>query len=179
MKKNFALIGPRGVGKSKIARKLSKITGMPIVSTDMIAVYEMGGVSIPEFIQKNGGDWKTFRDLEFQILVKLKTSQGIILDCGGGILFDLDTKGKEILSNRKIELLKSIAVVFGLSRPTEVLVKKVQNDPTRPPLSTLDSYPNILENRLPHYRSVSDYYLEIDDLKVEEVCSRILHKIEY
>lgn len=52
MKKNFALIGPRGVGKSKISRKLSKITGMPIVSTDMIAVYEMGGVSIPEFIQK-------------------------------------------------------------------------------------------------------------------------------
>ncbi|ASV13453.1 shikimate kinase [Leptospira santarosai] len=179
MKKNFALIGPRGVGKSKISRKLSKITGMPIVSTDMIAVYEMGGVSIPEFIQKNEGNWKTFRDLEFQILVKLKTSQGIILDCGGGILFDLDTKGKEILSNRKIELLKSIAVVFGLSRPMEVLVEKVQNDPTRPPLSTLDSYRNILENRLPHYRSVSDYYLEIDDLKVEEVCSRILHKIEY
>lgn len=152
---------------------------MPIVSTDMIAVYEMGGVSIPEFIQKNEGNWKTFRDLEFQILVKLKTSQGIILDCGGGILFDLDTKGKEILSNRKIELLKSIAVVFGLSRPMEVLVEKVQNDPTRPPLSILDSYRNILENRLPHYRSVSDYYLEIDDLKVEEVCSRILHKIEY
>lgn len=152
---------------------------MPIVSTDMIAVYEMGGVSIPEFIQKNEGNWKTFRDLEFQILVKLKTSQGIILDCGGGILFDLDTKGKETLSNRKIELLKSIAVVFGLSRPMEVLVEKVQNDPTRPPLSTLDSYRNILENRLPHYRSVSDYYLEIDDLKVEEVCSRILHKIEY
>lgn len=91
----------------------------------------------------------------------------------------MDTKGKEILSNRKIELLKSIAVVFGLSRPMEVLVEKVQNDPTRPPLSTLDSYRNILENRLPHYRSVSDYYLEIDDLKVEEVCSRILHKIEY
>lgn len=152
---------------------------MPVVSTDMIAVYEMGGISIPEFIQENEGDWRTFRDLEFQILVKLKTSRGIILDCGGGILFDLDAKGKEIPSNRKIDLLKSIAVVFGLSKPTDALVEKIQSDPTRPPLSAINSYRNVLENRLPHYRSVSDYYLEIDDLKVEEVCSRILRKIEY
>ncbi|MCG6195363.1 shikimate kinase [Leptospira sp. FAT2] len=179
MKKNLALIGPRGVGKSKVSRKLSKLTGMPVVSTDMIAVYEIGGISIPDFIQKNDGDWRAFRDLEFRILEKLKTSNGIILDCGGGILFDLDTKGNEILSIRKIELLKSIAVVFGLSRSTETLVEKIQNDPTRPPLSAVTSYRNILETRLPHYKSVSDYYLEIDDLKVEEVCSRILQKIEY
>ncbi|PJZ57287.1 shikimate kinase [Leptospira barantonii] len=179
MKKNFALIGPRGVGKSKVSRKLSKLTGMPVVSTDMIAVYEMGGISIPEFIQRKDGDWRAFRDLEFRILEKLKSSQGIILDCGGGILFDLDSKGKEILSSRKIELLKSIAIVFGLSRPTEALVEKIQNDPTRPPLSAVTSYKNILESRLPSYQNVSDFYLEIDDLKVEEICSRILQKIEY
>lgn len=152
---------------------------MPVVSTDMIAVYEIGGIGIPEFIQKNEGDWRSFRDLEFQILMKLKNSQGIILDCGGGIVFDLDPRGKEILSDRKMELLKSMATVFGLSRPTEVLVEKIQNDPTRPPLSAIDSYRSVLENRLPHYRSISDYYFEIDDLRVEEVCSRILQKIEY
>lgn len=152
---------------------------MPVVSTDMIAVYEMGGISIPEFIQRKDGDWRAFRDLEFRILEKLKSSQGIILDCGGGILFDLDSKGKEILSSRKIELLKSIAIVFGLSRPTEALVEKIQNDPTRPPLSAVTSYKNILESRLPSYQNVSDFYLEIDDLKVEEICSRILQKIEY
>lgn len=173
------MIGPRGVGKSKVSRKLSKITGMPVVSTDMIAVYEIGGISIPEFIQKNDGDWRAFRDLEFRILEKLKSSQGIILDCGGGILFDLDSKGKEIPSSRKIELLKSIAVVFGLSRPVEALVEKIQNDPTRPPLSAVTSYKNILETRLPYYQNSSDFYLEIDDLKVEEICSRILQKIEY
>lgn len=70
-------------------------------------------------------------------------------------------------------------MVFGLSRPTEILVEKIQNDPTRPPLSTIQSYRTILESRLPYYQSISDYYLEIDDLKVEEICSRILQKIEY
>ncbi|AOP36452.1 shikimate kinase [Leptospira tipperaryensis] len=179
MKKNFALIGPRGVGKSKISRKLSKITGMPVVSTDMIAVYEIGGISIPEFIRRKEGDWRPFRELEFQILEKLKAADGIILDCGGGILFDLDSKGKEILSQRKTELLKSIATIFGLSRSTEVLVEKIQNDPTRPALSALASYKNILESRLPHYEALSDHYLQIDDLKVEEICDRILQKIDY
>ncbi|RHX89104.1 shikimate kinase [Leptospira stimsonii] len=179
MKKNFALIGPRGVGKSKISRKLSKITGMPVISTDMIAVYEIGGISIPEFIQRNNGNWKSFRDLEFRILERLKNASGIILDCGGGILFDLDLKGNEILSERKTELLKSIATVVGLSRSTEVLVEKIQNDPTRPALSAVASYRNILESRLPHYESVSDHYLSIDDLKVEEICDRILQKIDF
>lgn len=152
---------------------------MPVVSTDMIAIYEIGGISIPEFIQKNEGNWRPFRDLEFRILEKLKTANGIILDCGGGILFDLDSKGNEILSLRKTELLKSIATIVGLSRSTEVLVEKIQNDPTRPALSAVASYRNILESRLPHYESVSDYYWKIDDLKVEEICDRILQKIEY
>lgn len=179
MKKNVSLIGPRGVGKSKVSRKLSKLTGMPVVSTDMIAVYELGGISIPEFIRRTDGDWKTFRELEYRIIERLKSSEGIILDCGGGILFDLDDKGIEIPSSRKIELLRSISIVFGLSRSVEALVEKIQNDPTRPPLSAVTSYRSILETRLPHYQNASDYYLPIDDLKVEEICSRILQKIEY
>lgn len=152
---------------------------MPVISTDMIAVYEIGGISIPEFIQKNAGNWESFRDLEFRILEKLQNSNGIILDCGGGILFDLDTKGKEIPSPRKTNLLKSFCTVFGLSRSTEILVEKIQNDPTRPPLSALTSYKSILETRLPYYEAASDYYMQIDDLKVEEICDRILQKIEY
>jgi shikimate kinase len=106
---NLAFIGPRGVGKSKLSRKLSKMTGMSVVSTDMIAVYELGGVSIHEFIKNNNGDWKLFRDLEYSILQKLENSQNIILDCGGGIIFDLDESGNEILSSRKVTLLKKIA----------------------------------------------------------------------
>lgn len=173
------MIGPRGVGKSKVSRKLSKLTGMPVVSTDMVAVYELGGISIPEFIRKTNGDWKPFRELEYRIIEKLKSAEGIILDCGGGILFDLDDKGIEVPSPKKIELLRSISTVIGLSRSVESLVEKIQNDPTRPPLSAITSYRSILETRLPHYRNASDHYLSIDDGKVEEICSRILQKIEY
>ncbi|TGK08881.1 shikimate kinase [Leptospira fletcheri] len=174
--KNIALIGPRGVGKSKISRKLAKITGRPMVSTDMIAVYETGGISIPDFIRNHGGNWEPFRNLEYAILTRLSGSKGLILDCGGGILFDLDPSGKEILSDRKVQVLRENYTVVSLSRPTSVLVEKIQNDPTRPPLSSILSYKTVLESRLPHYRAHSDFQIALEERKIEEVCEEILRR---
>ncbi|MEI1279503.1 shikimate kinase [Leptospira venezuelensis] len=174
--KNIALIGPRGVGKSKISRKLSKLTGKPVISTDMIAVYLTGGVSIPDFVKSHSGNWKPFRDLEFQILKQVSASQNLILDCGGGILFDQDESGKEIVSERKTNILKESAFVISLSRKSEYLVEKIQNDPTRPPLSSVLSYKTILESRLPQYRAHSDIQIALDDRNTEEVCEEILRR---
>ncbi|WP_407658885.1 shikimate kinase, partial [Leptospira soteropolitanensis] len=63
---NIIFIGARGAGKSKVSRSLSKKTDFPVVSTDSIAVYETGGISIPSFVEKFG--WKQFRELEYSIL---------------------------------------------------------------------------------------------------------------
>ncbi|PJZ70667.1 shikimate kinase [Leptospira perolatii] len=177
--KNISLIGPRGVGKSKISRRLSKITGRPVLSTDMIAVYENGGIAIPDFIKKSSGDWRPFRELEFRILERIQNSDGIILDCGGGILFDLDSSGREIPSERKIQLLRKISIVFSLSRPIDFLIEKVQNDPTRPSLSNEISYRNLLESRLPHYRASSDVQLNLGDRKTEDICDEILKRASW
>lgn len=170
---NIALIGPRGVGKSKISRKLSKLTGMSVISTDMIAVYELGGRSIADYIAETKGDWKSFRNLEFRILQKLSSSQNIILDCGGGILFDVDDDGKEIFSDRKYDLLKSFTTIVGLSRSKSYLIEKVQNDATRPSLSAVKSYEAVLENRLPVYKRCSEIYLQIDECSTKEVCKKL------
>jgi shikimate kinase len=144
---NIALIGPRGVGKSKVSRKLSKLLSMPVLSTDMIAVYELGGISIPDQIKKDNGKWNNFRKLEMQILEKLSKSKNIILDCGGGILFDVDKDGREFYSEKKVKLLKSFCTVFGLSHNTEYLVEKVINDSERPQLSAINSYREILRKK--------------------------------
>ncbi|TGK59378.1 shikimate kinase [Leptospira wolffii] len=174
--KNIALIGPRGVGKSKISRKLSKITGKPVVSTDMIAVYLTGGVSIPDFVKKHGGNWQPFRELEFEILSKLSSSRNLILDCGGGILFEQDSEGKETISERKVKILKENAFIISLSRKSDYLIEKIQNDPSRPPLSSVLSYKSILESRLPQYRAHSNIQIALDDRSTEEVCEEILHR---
>ncbi|TGK01907.1 shikimate kinase [Leptospira langatensis] len=174
--KNIALIGPRGVGKSKISRKLSKLTGKPVLSTDMIAVYLTGGLSIPDFVKSHSGNWKPFRDLEYEILEKIASAQNLILDCGGGILFDQDDSGKEIVSERKVRILRENSFVISLSRKSEYLIEKIQNDPTRPPLSSVLSYKTILESRLPQYRAHSDIQIALDDRSVEEVCEEILRR---
>jgi len=171
---NIAFIGPRGTGKSKFSRKLSKITGMPVISTDMVAVYESGGISIPELIKKHNGDWRHFRNLETEILQKLQGAQDIILDCGGGILFDVDENGNEFFSENKLRLLHSIATVISLSRPTDYLIKKIKNDPTRPPLSQIQSYEKILKKRLPYYKKAAHQTIHLQNITTTEVIQKIL-----
>ena len=170
---NIALIGPRGVGKSKVSRKLSKVLSMPVVSTDMIAVYEAGGISIPEQIKRDNGKWNNFRKLEIQILEKLSKSKNIILDCGGGILFDVDREGKEFYNEKKVKLLKSFCTVFGLSHNTDYLIEKVINDTERPVLSEINSYREILERRLPFYRMASDFYIPVEGLDPKDIAKKI------
>lgn len=172
---NIALIGPRGVGKSKTSRKLSKLTGMPVVSTDMIAVYESGGISISEIIKQHNNDWRPFRQLEFNILNNLKNSKNIILDCGGGILFDIDDHGREIYSERKVTLLKSIAKTVCILRNTDYLIEKVVDEKSqRPALSQINSYKEILTRRLPYYTKASDYLLNTDDMEPKDVAEKII-----
>lgn len=173
---NIALIGPRGVGKSKVSRKLSKLAGKSVISTDMVACYELGGISISEFISRSGNDWKRFRDLEYQILQRLKGSSDIILDCGGGFIFDLDEQSNEILSRRKTEILHSISKVVFLNNDISYLVEKVTGDSTRPNLSGSNSYENILKRRIPFYRQSSHFEVNMSGKKPEEAAAEILKK---
>lgn len=175
---NIALIGPRGAGKSKISRKLTKIIGNPVVSTDMIAVYESGGHSIEEQIREANGDWKNFRDLEFRILEKISEAKNIILDCGGGIIFDVNDLGEEIVSERKVRLLKSFAKIIFVYQSKENLLQKVKNDSNRPTLSQINSYEEILNRRMPVYSKIADLQLNLDGKKPEEAASEILQLLK-
>lgn len=166
---NIIFIGPRGVGKSKVSRKLSKLCGMSVISTDMIACYELGGKTIPTYIEECKGDWRPFRDLEFHILERLISANNIIVDCGGGIIFDVNENGKEILSTRKIDLLRKIGKIIALNQKISYLKEKVKEDSSRPNLSNTESYEQILQRRIPLYNSVADIQLHIDDMETEEV----------
>ncbi|TGM78057.1 shikimate kinase [Leptospira bouyouniensis] len=169
---NIILIGARGAGKSKVSRSLSKQTEIPVVSTDSIAVYEAGGIPIPEFVEKNG--WKAFRELEYSILQKLLKANGIILDCGGGILFDLDEMGNEIKSEKKLQTLRNIGRIVYLERGIDELVEKVKGDKTRPDLSKITSYKSILEKRIPVYQEAAHFKLNLSKLSKEEAAEKIL-----
>lgn len=179
MKTSVALIGPRGVGKSRVSRKLAKFTGKTFLSTDMIACYEAGGLSIPDIIKKNNGDWQPFRELEYKILEKIfsNSTDNLVVDCGGGILFDVDSKGNEHLSERKLSLLKTHCKIILLLQPVEFLTEKMKSDPTRPSLSQVKSYEEILKRRIPHYQSAADFKFNIFKIKSEEAAEKIIETL--
>ena len=111
---NIIIIGMRGAGKSNVSRRLAVLTKRPPLSTDMMIEYENGGRSIPEIIKAHDGDWRYFRDTEFETIQKLCKMDGLIIDCGGGVIVDLDENGEETFSDRKVGALKKTGKIIWL-----------------------------------------------------------------
>lgn len=156
---NLALIGPRGAGKSKISRKLSRKVSRVMLSIDNLICYEMGGRTIQTLVDEIG--WQGFRDLEYGILARVCQMSAVILDCGGGILVEAPATlaDPESFSRRKASLLKKNARVVYIKRSWDWLISKSGLDPSRPALG--NDYLSILEQRLPWYEETADYVLDM------------------
>lgn len=154
---NINLIGMRGVGKSNVARRLSVLTKRPVLATDVLLEYE-SGMSIPEFIAARG--WQEFRELEFDIVTKLARIDDAIVDCGGGVIVDLDG-GSEIYSTRKIEALRQGGPIVYLVGDILRLALKTAGDPTRPQLDAVRGATEIMRAREPYYRLAADWTIDV------------------
>ena len=173
---NLAFIGARGAGKSRISRKLGKLTGRTVLSTDTLISYEAGGESIPSIVKREG--WIGFREREYNILNKIVQMKDIIIDCGGGILVEAprkdDPEQKEYLSERKISLLKSTSTVIYVQREIDWLIKKVAGDPSRPDLS--DNYRELLLRRMPWYEETADVILDMETLPGDKILDMLIER---
>lgn len=161
---NINLVGMRGVGKSNVARRLSVLAKRPVMSTDSLIEYEMG-MSIPDLVQRQGGDWSDFREKEYRVLQRLSSMDGIIVDCGGGVIVDLDKDGNEAFSTRKVEALHQGGPVVWLKGDIARLAAKTANDPSRPSLHDLHTAEQIMRRREPYYQRAADisYFVERGD----------------
>jgi shikimate kinase len=155
---NINLIGMRGVGKSNVARRLAVLTKRPVMSTDVLIAYE-SGLTIPDFVATSG--WAAFRDLEWQITGKLASMTDIIVDCGGGIMVDLDAAGEETFSERKVAELQAGGPVVWLRGDIERLAAKTAGDPARPDLHAHMSAAAIMRRREPWYAQAANWSIEV------------------
>jgi len=169
---NINLIGMRGVGKSNVARRLSVMTKRPVMSTDLLVEYGLG-MTIPELIAQHDGDWRVFRDAEFGVVKQLGALDGLIIDCGGGVIVDVDDAGTEIYSSRKIDLLRSRGPVVWLQGDIARLAAKTATDPTRPSLHAQKSAEQVMRSRLPFYEEAADFALFVDRGRRQEVARDI------
>lgn len=174
---NVILIGMRASGKSNISRRLSLWSKRPVISTDLLISYENAGQSIAEIVASHNGDWRPFRAMEYAIVCKVASLDGIICDAGGGIVVDCNEQGQEIYSERKVAVLKRNGFVVWLQGDVQRLVQKVQNDSTRPALSDRLAIEEVMRSRLPFYRQAADLVVNIEGLTRKQLAWKIYQQL--
>jgi len=172
---NIILIGMRGAGKSNVARRLSVLTKRSVLSSDTLIEYENGGQTIADFLASPKGDWRKFRDMEYDVVRKITHMNNVIIDCGGGVIVDLDKDGNEVYSKRKVEALKKSGTIIWLKGDIKILVEKVKDKAARPPLGTRRSVEEIMRHRLPYYKEAADHILDITDKNRQELAQMIVN----
>ncbi|MBF0417558.1 MAG: shikimate kinase [Magnetococcales bacterium] len=172
---NIILIGPRGVGKSSVSRLLARLTRFPVLSTDLLISYDHDGLPVPALLRAIDGDWRRFRDFEYNVVAKVARLDNIIVDTGGGVVVDLDDAGNEIYGERKINLLKQNGFVVHLTGDPVRLAARVARDLNRPALSALHSEEEIMRRREPFYRRAADLTVDGSRMRREELAEWI-HK---
>ncbi len=100
--------------------------------------------------------------------------RGALLDCGGGVVVDLDERGDEKYSERKVARIRRHGLVVYLQRETEYLIGRIADDPDRPPLSDTQSFSDLMTRRDPWYRAAADCVLDCGDRTKTELVEAVL-----
>ncbi len=160
LERNLVLIGGRGCGKSSIARRLARANrNFSLFSLDALVRYEAGGRTIAQIVRREG--WEGFRARELEVVRKVAAFRGgALIDAGGGVVAELDARGRERFSRRKVGALRRHGFVVYLRRDVAYLERRIASDPARPALSASESFREIMERRDPWYRRAADWVLE-------------------
>jgi shikimate kinase len=171
---NLALIGGRGCGKSSVSRRvLARDKRFTLWSLDALISLEAGGLKIPEIVEEQG--WHAFREIETRVVERLTAfDDWQLLDCGGGVVVDLDEKGNEIFSERKVGALRDNALVIYLKRDLAFLEDRIRNDRNRPDLSATASFEEIMNNRDSWYRQAAHTVIEASGMRKNEILDAVL-----
>jgi len=162
---NIVLIGYRGTGKSVVGELLAARLGMPCIGMDA-EIVKRAGMSIPEIVEKYG--WPKFRDIESELARELAKLDKSIIDTGGGI----------IERPENIEALKTKSRIFWLKASVDTIVSRIRDGVERPALTSgktfTEEVAEILEQRIPKYKSAAQYKIDTDDLTPEQVADKII-----
>lgn len=159
---NIVLVGFMGTGKTSVAKKLSKLTGLPYISTDEL-IEERENKSINDIFEQNGEPY--FRKAEKEIVREISQLDGIIIDAGGGVMLD----------EENIRHFKNKGVIICLNARSEVILKRMQGKKNRPLLNVSDKLARIkelLDKRESSYKK-ADNFIDTSDLNVDAVIEEI------
>jgi len=153
--KTVVLVGPMGVGKTTVGKKLAKRLDLPFVDTDAVIIKSHGDISA---IFADRGE-PAFREIESDVLVSLLNEPAVI-STGGGVV--LHEKTREALS---------LATVVYLSTDGKHIASRLKGG-NRPLIKNgISDWRKIYNSRKPLYEQVAD-------LTVDTSNSSLLQTIE-
>jgi shikimate kinase len=166
-KKNIALIGMPGSGKSASAEILARKLDMFFLDTDRLIEYE-SGLNIDEIFKVYGGE--QFRKIETGVFRRVSKFENTVFACGGGA----------VLNKENVDRLKNCAYIIYLKTRPETLLSRLKKEKTpRPVLVALteDGISGLLEKRKDLYEGAAEIVVDTDNLTPEKVCENIIDKL--
>lgn len=148
------LIGPRGCGKTTLARELALYLGWKMIDTDQ-SIREQSGLTVAELVEKEG--WAGFRRREAAAL-RAATAPGTVIATGGGMVL--------LPENRKF--LHTAGRVFYLEASVHTLCERLRRSPEkaqRPSLTgqgLVEETAEVLRERVPLYKETAHHILRAD-----------------
>lgn len=140
----IVLVGPMGVGKTTIGRRLARNLKVPFIDTDALVVAEHG--PIPAIFETQGEP--AFREFEEAAVVSAIGEPAVVATGGGAVLSELTR-----------DRLKSVTVVY-LSTNGRHIASRLTGG-NRPLVKNgVEDWKRIYEERKPIYKQVAN--LEVD-----------------
>ncbi len=161
-KRRIVLIGYRGTGKSSIGKALALQTGQSHLDTDQLIV-DATGKTIPEIFNSEGE--AGFREIEQHVIARIPSGAGIISTGGGAVIRPAN-----------VQMLRMNSVIVLLTSKPEIIFKRIHKT-DRPSLTGLppkEEIENVLEERMPTYRSAADFVLDTSTTTAREAATQFL-----
>lgn len=154
----IVLVGPMGVGKTTIGKKLAKKLGLPFVDTDQLVTRSHG--SIPEIFEQQGEP--AFRQLEEAAVLEAIATPAVVATGGGAVLSE---HTRAALTQTKVVYLSTdgrhmASRLVGGNRP---LLKDGISDWRR-----------IYESRKELYEQVADFTVDTSKMALKSVVDHII-----
>tara|TARA_Y100000590_G_scaffold419936_1_gene522138 strand:+ start:394 stop:957 length:564 start_codon:yes stop_codon:yes gene_type:complete len=164
-RKNIAIIGHMGSGKSTIGKLLSKSFNFQHIDSDK-KIIDYTGKSINTIFEENGEGY--FREIESKILLKLIDKKNIILSLGGGAILNKDVRNS--LKKQSITLFLDVDLI--------TLNRRLENSSRRPLLKNVNIKKKIkeLDSKRRKYYLNSDIKIDISYKDPSATCKYFIEQ---
>lgn len=158
----IVLIGPMGVGKTTIGKKLAKRLSLEFVDTDALIIQQHG--AIPAIFESKGES--AFRNYEEHALREAMSEVRVIATGGGAVL-----------SGTNQRLLENATVIY-LSTSGLHMKSRLENG-NRPLLKNgIDDWKSIYEERKPLYERLATFEIDTSAAGLGKTLDDICEKLE-